>query len=148
MDLLEISDLFDKTIAREVSAEDLNGNEAIQEMVEKIKTYKNNMSSSRTARLWFQYIEMVEILCKFIRAERTGNLHLHLQAVKDMLPFLHHLGTLFMQSQLTSTYKQCRICRKPILKYMPNFRKDIMLFVEVTDFGQDCQLIWLLNKSS
>ena len=92
LDLLEISDLFDKTIAGEVSAEDLNGNAAIQEMVEKIKTYKNNMSSSRTARLWFQYIEMVEILCKFIRAECTGNFHLHLQAVKDMLPFFASSG--------------------------------------------------------
>ena len=92
MNLLEISDLFDKTIAGEVSAEDLNGTAAIQEMVEKIKTYKNNMSSSRTARLWFQYIEMVEILCKFIRAECTGNFHLHLQAVKNMLPFFASSG--------------------------------------------------------
>ena len=35
---------------------------------------------------------MVEILCKFIRAERTGNFHLHLQAVKDMLPFFASSG--------------------------------------------------------
>ena len=117
-------------------------------MVEKIKTYKNNLSSSRTANLWFQYKEMVEILCKFIKAERTGNFSLHLQAVKDMLPFLQHLGTLFMQGLLTSSYKQCRICRKRILMSMPNLKKDIMSSVEVTDFGLDCQLIWLLNKSS
>ena len=38
---------------------------------------------------------MVSILCKFIKAERTGNFELHLQAVHDMLLFFgasgHHL---------------------------------------------------------
>ena len=87
LDLLEICDLLDGTIAGEVSAEDLDGNAAIRDMVEKRKTYKNNLSSSRTGNLWFLYIEVVEILCKFITAERTGNFSLHLQAVKDMLPF-------------------------------------------------------------
>ena len=146
LDLIEISDLLDRTIAGEVSAEDLDGNAAIRDMVEKVNTYKNNLSSSRTANLWFQYME---ILCKFIKAERKGNFSLHLQAVKEMLFFsLQHLRTLFMQSLLTSTFKQCRICRKHILMSMPNFRKNIMLPVEVNDFGLDCQLIWLLNKSS
>ena len=148
LDLLEISNLLDRTITGEVRAGDLDENTAIRDMVEKIKTYKNNLSSSRTANLWFQYIKMVEVLCKFIKAESTGNFSLHLQAVKHMLPFLQHLGTLFMQSLLTSTYKQCQICRKRILMSMPNFRKDVMFSIEVTDFGLDCQLIWLLNKSS
>ena len=148
LDLLEIYDLLDRTIAGEVSAEDLDGNAAIRDMFEKIKTCKDNLSSSRTANLWFQYIEMLEILCKFIKAERKEIFSLHLQAVKDMLPFLQHLSTLFTQSLLTSTYKQCQICRKCILMSMPNFRKDIMFSIEVTDFGLNCQLIWLLNKSS
>ena len=88
LDFLEISDLLNRTIAEEVSAEDLDGNAAIGDMVGKIKQYKNNLSSSRTANMWFHYIEMVEILCKFIKAEHTGNFSLHLQAVKNMLPFL------------------------------------------------------------
>ena len=133
LDLLEISNLLDRTITGEVRAGDLDENTAIRDMVEKIKTYKNNLSY---------------LLCKFIKAESTGNFSLHLQAVKHMLPFLQHLGTLFMQSLLTSTYKQCRICRKRILMSMPNFRKDVMFSIEVTDFGLECQLIWLLNKSS
>ena len=35
---------------------------------------------------------MVQILCKFIKAERTGNWNLHLQAVQDMLPYLAASG--------------------------------------------------------
>ena len=48
LDLLKISDLLDRTIVRKISAEDLDGNAAIRDMVEKIKTYKNNLSTSRT----------------------------------------------------------------------------------------------------
>lgn len=49
-------------------------------------------SSSRTAALWLQYIEMVDILCKFLRAERTGNWALHLEAISEMLPFMAASG--------------------------------------------------------
>ncbi len=34
---------------------------------------QRNIKSSRTATLWFQYMDMVDILRKYIRAERTGN---------------------------------------------------------------------------
>ena len=46
------------------------------------------VNSSETASLWLQYMEMINILRKFIRAERTGNWGLHLQALFEMLPFL------------------------------------------------------------
>ena len=37
-------------------------------------------------------MNMVDILRKFIRAERTGNLALHLQAIQDMLPYMTNSG--------------------------------------------------------
>jgi len=40
---------------------------------------------SPTAKLWLQYIEYIETLKLFIRAERTGNWSLHLIAVSRML---------------------------------------------------------------
>ena len=58
------------------------------------QTLKN---SSRTAKLWLQYMEMVAILCMFIQAERTSNWALHLRAVSEMLPYMavsgHNLYT-------------------------------------------------------
>ena len=48
--------------------------------------------SSRTSALWFQYMNMVDILRKFIRAELTGNWALHLQAIQGMLPYLAASG--------------------------------------------------------
>ncbi len=40
---------------------------------------------SPTAKLWLQYLEYVENLKLFIRAERTGNWNLHLVAVGQMM---------------------------------------------------------------
>ena len=40
---------------------------------------------SPTAKLWLQYIEYIETLKLFIRAERSGNWSLHLVAVMRML---------------------------------------------------------------
>ncbi len=37
-------------------------------------------------------MDMVDVLRKFIRAERTGNWNLHLQAVSEMLPYLAASG--------------------------------------------------------
>ena len=41
------------------------------------------VKSSRTAALWLQYMEMVDILRRFIRAERTGNWEWHLQSLRN-----------------------------------------------------------------
>ena len=37
-------------------------------------------------------MDMINILCKYIRAERTGNWELHLQAVSEMLPYMAASG--------------------------------------------------------
>jgi len=50
------------------------------------------MQNQRTAVLLIQYMHMVDILRTFIRAERTGNWKLHLQAVHDMLPYFAAAG--------------------------------------------------------
>ena len=42
-------------------------------------------SKSRTAKLWLQYMNFMNILKLFIRAERTGDLNLHLVAAGKML---------------------------------------------------------------
>jgi len=53
---------------------------------------KNALSTRRTAKLWLQYLSMVEILQKFIKAERIGDWQLHLHALAEMLPFFAAAG--------------------------------------------------------
>ena len=50
-----------------------------------LKYKKLLAENSQTAKLWLQYIEYVETLELFIRAERTGNWTLHLIAVGRMM---------------------------------------------------------------
>ena len=48
LDSVKIPYLLDRTIFGEIRTVDLDGNAAIRDMVEKIETYKNNLSTSRT----------------------------------------------------------------------------------------------------
>ena len=55
----------------------------------------NDLSSqSRTLKLWTEYIKQVKTLLLFIRAERTGDLDLHLYAFARMIPIFHAAGHL------------------------------------------------------
>ena len=58
-----------------------------------MKDLKNDLAvKSRTAKLWLQYIDYVELLKLYIRVERTGNWELHLVAVKRMINLLLSTG--------------------------------------------------------
>ena len=50
------------------------------------------MASFPTGQLWIQYMTMVDVLQKFLKAERTGNFKLHLKSLQDMLPYLASCG--------------------------------------------------------
>ena len=45
------------------------------------------LAKDPTASLWIQYLDMIRILRKFIRAEQLGNWYLHIEAVSEMLPY-------------------------------------------------------------
>lgn len=53
---------------------------------------KKTSLTSRTPELWMQYMSMVDILKRFLKAERTGNWLLHLSVVHEMLPYLAAAG--------------------------------------------------------
>ena len=57
-----------------------------------IEHQKNRLQGQRTAALWLQYLDMIAILRKFIKAERTGSWDQHQEAVYDVLPFFISSG--------------------------------------------------------
>ena len=81
----------------------------INKIQESLTAYKASLTKSRTAKLWLQYMEMVEILQKFIKAERTGNWQLKLESTRDMCEFLAAAGrnsytkSLFLHLQQITT---------------------------------------------
>ena len=63
-----------------LDSEELNSiSECVVHLFRKLKV------SSRTAKLWLQYIRYIDIIKQFLTAERTGNWMLHLESITDML---------------------------------------------------------------
>ena len=65
----------------------LSSKDLLHEICHKMNAAKESFKKHRTAQLWLQYMKMIYILRRFIKAERIGNWNLHLQAVQEMLPY-------------------------------------------------------------
>ena len=65
----------------------LQNDNPLQKVQELLNKEIESLATSRTAKLWLQYMTMVNILKEFIKAERTGNFQLHLEATHEMLPY-------------------------------------------------------------
>ena len=82
----KIYDLYEGIQDKSVPVSNIAGYKELIKLDQCLLKYKAFLAEkSRTAKLWLQYIECVEILKLFIRAERTGNWNLHLIAVEKML---------------------------------------------------------------
>lgn len=90
-------DLFAKAQNNELT--ELSLGDVMQSIQEKIQTEKDSLADKRTSKLSLQYMEMVGILRRFIKAERTGNWELHLQTVQEMLAYFAAAGHICMPSQ-------------------------------------------------
>ena len=106
-----------------VAADDVESSNYLAELDNKVHQTKDGLANCPTAKLLLQYLDTLDIVCRFLKAERTGQWLLHLQAVSDMLPYFsasgHNLYTksvvmyLYAMSQPQATapniYTQFRI---------------------------------------
>ena len=96
-DLKEIKLLLENLMKGEISTDNVASSDVINRFAESLQKKIKDLSESRTAKLWLQYLEMIDILHSFIKAERTEHWLLHLKSCKEMLPYLaasgHHLYT-------------------------------------------------------
>lgn len=64
----------------------MNSNTKFNQIKQKLVSTKNRLKEcSRTAQLWIQYIDYIDIVKTFIYAERTSNWELHLSSLSKML---------------------------------------------------------------
>ncbi|CAG2194071.1 unnamed protein product [Mytilus edulis] len=84
--------MLDELLKGDISVEKACDDVLIDQIKSRIDNFRESHKSYRTSQLWFQYMDMIDILRRFIKAERTGNWELHLQTVKDMLPYLAASG--------------------------------------------------------
>ena len=84
-----IHDLYEGIKDKSIPADNIVKSKELMKLNECIFKYKALLAErSPTTKLWMKYIEYVETLKLFIRAERTGNWSLHLVAVRDMMNLL------------------------------------------------------------
>ena len=91
-DLELARELYKQLIVGTRTAEEVKSEDILHKIAEKLESKRSCVQNQCTAVLWIQYMHMVDILCTFIRAERTGNWKLHLQAVHDNLPYFTAAG--------------------------------------------------------
>ena len=64
----------------------MSNSKEIKVLTEHIQYLKDKLSAiSRTAKLWIQHLDYIQVLKLFIRAERTGNWSLHIVALSKMI---------------------------------------------------------------
>jgi hypothetical protein len=82
----ELLILFTKLKDKEISLDDLLQSSAILKLNTSLQTLNHELiEKSRTAKLWISYMDYVNVVKLFIRAERTGDWNTHLIAVNSML---------------------------------------------------------------
>ncbi|CAG2254537.1 unnamed protein product [Mytilus edulis] len=90
--LINSTELYDRLLYGELSVEEVCEDPIVAETYTIFEKQMTAFENNRTARLWIQYSQMLEILRTFIKAERTGNWDLHLQSVYNMLPYFAAAG--------------------------------------------------------
>lgn len=85
-------EFYEVLISGFISAHEVSESDVLIRITEHIEKYKESLKTSRTSALWMQYMDMIDLLKKFIKAERTGNWRLHLEALSEMLPYLAASG--------------------------------------------------------
>ena len=90
--LNKAKDIFQSLFNRSISPEEAVNSDVFVTIAQKLENCKEKLRKKKTSALWIQYMKMVDILRKSIKAERTGDFDLHLQCVQEMLPFLAASG--------------------------------------------------------
>jgi hypothetical protein len=94
----DIKTTFMRLHSKMLSGELFEDNMEMENTEELINNFRKKIEllskTSRTAKLWLQYWDMVELIRLYIRAQRTGDWELHLHCVLQMLPYFHAAGHL------------------------------------------------------
>ena len=91
-DLNDLGHLLDRSLHCEVDDSELNRDESFRRLLINQETFRSAHEKFRTSKLWLMYMDMVDTMCTFIKAERTGNFLLHQQSMQNMLPYFAASG--------------------------------------------------------
>lgn len=94
-DIMLLKDVYAKLVSGEISIADLQSDQAILNLHDAVENKLASLNTSRTAKLWLQYMDMVDIAMDFIYAERTAEKFtwkMHLATLRKMEPYFASCG--------------------------------------------------------
>ena len=91
-EVTELLHVIDKLLGGSISVTELGENNAVKTLKKRIQAFKDSFGQNRTAKLWIEYMNMIDLLRQFITAERSGHWLLHLKSLQQMLPYLAASG--------------------------------------------------------
>ena len=96
-DLEAAGNLHDKVLTGEVTVEEACMPQELMRIIERLDVKKQYIQASCAAKLWLQFMKMMDILRMFLKGELMGIRELHIQAMYEMMPYLvasgHNLYT-------------------------------------------------------
>ena len=85
-DVKELEKLYDELGDKDLDSTKIDDVPSLRKLRRIPETHKEEIAKqSRTAKLWVQYMDYVDVIKMFIRAERTGDWDKHLVATEKML---------------------------------------------------------------
>ena len=91
-EITELLYLIDKILDGSISVTELRENNAVKTLKKHIQALKDSFGQNRTAKLWIEYMHMIDLLRQFTTAERSEHWLLHLKSLQQMLPYLAASG--------------------------------------------------------
>ena len=91
-DFQEAADLWDKLLREDVSPDEVCSKDVLNRISEKLKAEKSSSAEHKMGKLWIQYMDMIDLLRRFLRALRMGDFLLYLGTLQEMLPYFAASG--------------------------------------------------------
>ena len=113
-DLQESIHMYDKLIAGQVSADAVCLENVLDRLNGKLEEQKGAMACHPTACLWMQYMDMISLLCQFIKTEWTR------QSLQEMLPYFVAEGHNLYAKSVHINFISCKC-----FNFRHNFRHSI-----------------------
>ena len=103
-EVIELKSLAEKALSG-ICETNFDENVILLRVSEALGKRKLALKDGRTAQLWIQYTYLVDILRRFIRADRLGDWQLHLSTLEEMLPWFAASGH-FLYAKTAWVYLQ------------------------------------------
>ena len=87
-----VGNQYDEVLTGKATVEEAGMSQELTRITERLDVKKQSIQASRTAKLWLQFMKIMDILRMFLKGERMDIWALHIQAMDGVLPYVAASG--------------------------------------------------------